>query len=107
MIKCKNCGFPKYGSSRGIIWLSKEGYCSVCNHYLKDRIRPKSGMDNFIKTIKTYEPKTYPHLNRQGGKVTNKSILHDKISKKGKAMTIPVRYKKALEKGIKKMEDWL
>ena len=106
MIKCKGCGFPKYGSSVGIIWLSDDGYCSVCNALLKDRKREITGMDKFIETKILYSPETYDYLDRRGRKLTNRGILHNKISSKNRAMNIPAAYKKALNKGIKKIEEF-
>ena len=105
--KCKGCGFPKYGSSVGIIWLSIDGYCSVCNHYLKNRERKIIGMDNFIKTTIIYTPKGYPYLNDEGGKMTNKRKLLEEIRSKNKMMNVPSEYRKAKNKGKKILEDFI
>ena len=105
--KCKGCGFPKYKNSIGIIWISPDGYCSVCNHLLKERQRDIVGMDRFVKTKKIYEPKQYLHLGHRGNKLTNRSALREEIEKKHKAMVIPSEYRKALNKNVKKIDHFL
>lgn len=65
MKTCKNCGTPRITSYYGIIWISEDGYCSVCNHKLKSRIRKKTGMDHFIKTLLIKEADN-KHLDYRG-----------------------------------------
>ena len=104
--KCKGCRFPKYGSSVGIIWLSSDGYCSVCNVRMRDRERKIIGMDKFVETKITYTPEDYPHLNNDGYKLTNRNVLLHKIRMKNRMMNVPSEYKKALNKGVKKITDF-
>lgn len=106
MVKCKGCGFPKEGSRVGVIWLSNDGYCSVCNVIMRDRERKIIGMDKFVKTTIIKEGKNL-HLDSRGAKLTLKRILHNKIASKNKAMNIPSEYKKALNKGKKTLEAFL
>ena len=106
MIKCKGCGFPKHGSSVGIIWLSHDGYCSVCNHLLRSREREIIGMDKFVTTT-IVKKGTYDHLDSQGVKLTNRRVLHNKILFKNSSMNTPSAYQKALNKGVTKIEEWL
>lgn len=105
-MKCIGCGFPKYGSCVGIIWLSTDGYCSVCNHIMRDRERKIVGMDKFVKTNILYSPKEYIHLNYDGRKLTNRNVLLHKIRMENKMMNVPSEYRKALNKGKKKITDF-
>ena len=103
--KCIKCGFPKHGSSRGIIWLSKDGYCSVCNAHFKERNRPIDGMDKFVKTSIVKEGENL-HLDTQGRKLTNARVLNNKITMSNKSMNIPMALRKAKNKGKKKIDDF-
>ena len=109
MIKCKGCGSPKFMKSIGIIWLSKDGYCSVCNHKFKDRTRNIIGMDKFVKTEKIKES-NYNHLTHTGGKITDNYILKQKCyneAKSGGIIAAGYRYRQLKDKGKKKLEDFI
>lgn len=103
--KCLNCGIPKITPHYGNIWLSKDGYCSVCNYELKDRIREKIGMDKFIKT-KIVKKGNYNHLNRHGGKLSNANVLYEKTMK-SKQSNSSLEWKEIQEKNIKRIEDFI
>lgn len=103
--KCVKCGFPKHGLRGGAIWLSKDGYCSVCNHQFKDRKRKIDGMDKFI-TTKTIKESNYNHLNRHGRKFSNANALYERTMKT-KQSNSGLEWKKVKEKGIKKLDDFL
>ena len=48
MKECIKCGI-KENQPKGVIWISEDGFCSVCNHKFKDRKRKVIGIDTFLK----------------------------------------------------------
>ena len=102
--KCVKCGELKDNKKYGEIWLSEDGYCSVCNVEYKDRERI-SPFFNFKYDIS----KGYVHYNSQGEKRTNKNIVNrEKMLKiKGcKATTRAYLYHQYKENQNKKIEEW-
>jgi len=63
-------------------------------------------MDNFVKTTIVKEG-TYQNRNKEGRKLTNRSVLLREIKMKNRMMNAPSEYKKALNKGVTTMEVFL
>jgi len=106
MIKCVKCGFPKYNNSIGVIWLSEDGYCSVCNNQFKDRKKLIGGMDNFVKTTIVKEG-TYNHLDKWGRKISKANLDRLKVLKYSNPSTIHINYVEFKEKSIRKIDEYL
>ena len=98
--KCIKCGISQVEHQQ--IFLTIDGYCTVCNHKYKDRPRTKS-----IFEFKTIKKGSYNHLNRHGRARTKDSDMHEKISSKNRAMVIPLLYTNYKKKQNKKIDTYL
>ena len=97
---CKICGKKQIGKEQ--IFLTDDGYCSVCNHKFRDRARIKP----FFQF--EYDKSTeYKHLNTQGRKLNKDNIKCHEIRSKNSAMASVAIYQKYLRNKNKKMDEWL
>lgn len=101
MNNCKGCNTPQESRFYGTIWLSTDGYCSVCNVKYKDRPRIKS---IFEFTLKDVENK---HLDSQGRKLTKDRKLLNSIYKKERAINAGVIYNNIKNKRKRKITEFL
>jgi hypothetical protein len=101
--KCVKCGVPKESKAYGVIWLSNDGYCSVCNAIYKDRPRIKP-----IFAFSLKEGLTYENRDSRGGRITtrNQKIRAD-MKNKHRLMLKKYFIHKELKKGVKKLDKWL
>lgn len=104
MSQCVKCGIPQESRKYGKIFLTNDGYCSVCNVKYKDRPRIKS---IFKFTTKNVENK---HLDSQGRKLTKDRKLLNHLyntAKSGESIKAGVLYRDIKKKRNIKLERWL
>ena len=103
-VKCGKLRKEKRGRWESEIWLSPDGYCSVCNAKFKDRKRNQPAMLNWVKPIKTHNGK-YNHLNKWGEKMTEFRIFHD--TKREKGIKPSYSWNQLQESRKRKIDEWL
>lgn len=102
MDECVECKTPRVSTRYGEIWLSNDGYCSVCNVKYRDRPRMKPIFE--FKTIKEGE---YNHLNMHGKGHTNNSFLRDNIKMKTKSTVSNYIIGTILESKKRRIDEWI
>jgi len=94
-MSCRGCQTPKESRQYGKIWLSNDGYCSVCNVKYKDRPRIKP-IFNFIMV----KEGNYNHLDNTGRKLTESRII-------SYLNPNPSDYRKIKNKNKRNITEWL
>lgn len=103
MKECRGCHIDQENVAYGKIWLSDDGYCSVCNAKYRDRPRIKSIFEFTLKDIE------YKNRDIEGKLIRTKSraVRADPKFSKLKLMHKSIEYYKIMNKGKREITEFL
>jgi len=103
--ECVKCKTPKNSKWYGIIFLTNDGYCSVCNAKYKDRVR----ITPFFK-FKLKKDIEYPHLSKYRSKKLSKrekEYIEFRKNHHGPLTLVNYQFNQFREKQNKKIDQYL